>query len=206
LLNFNLKTLTFAEIQTLSLSQKVQAVEEAFSLLHQEMANFQGWSGLTCKSGCGKCCSKPDIEATVLEFLPFALHLYQTHQSEEWLGKLSTEPGKVCLFFNPTAPGLGSCSQYSHRGLICRLFGYSARTNKYGQREFVTCQTIKTEQPEAYTATVEKVRAGSDIPVMNHHYMRLHSIDPSLARDFYPINEAIRRAIETVLHYYAYRD
>jgi len=26
-----------------------------------------------------------------------------------------------------------------------------------------------------------------------------------MAREFYPINKAIRKAIETVLHYYAYR-
>jgi uncharacterized protein len=191
----------------LSLSQKVQAVEEAFSLLHQEMSSFQGWSGLTCKSGCGKCCTKPDIEATVLEFLPFANHIYETKQSDEWLEKLTGDPGDVCLFFHPgTTLGSGACSQYAHRGLICRLFGYSARTNKYAQKEFVTCKVIKTEQPETYTAIVGKVRTGSDIPVMNHHYMRLHAIDASLARDFYPINEAIKRAIETVLHYYAYRD
>jgi len=36
--------------------------------------------------------------------------------------------------------------------------------------------------------------------------MRLVAIDPQLARDFYPINTAIKLAIETVLHYYAYRD
>ena len=41
---------------------------------------------------------------------------------------------------------------------------------------------------------------------MNHYYMRLVGIDPQLARDFYPINKAIKLAIETVLHYYAYRD
>jgi uncharacterized protein len=171
------------------------------------MSSFQGWSGLTCKSGCGKCCTKPDIEATVLEFLPFANHVYETKQSDEWLEKLSGDPGNVCLFFNPgTALGSGACSQYTHRGLICRLFGYSARTNKYAQKEFVTCLVIKTEQSATYSGIVEKVRTGSDIPVMNHHYMRLHAIDPNLARDFYPINEAIRRAIETVLHYHAYRD
>jgi hypothetical protein len=35
--------------------------------------------------------------------------------------------------------------------------------------------------------------------------MQLHAIDIDLTRDFYPINKAIRKAIETVLHYYAYR-
>ena len=70
------------------LSQKVQAIEEVISLLDQEMSKFRGWSGLSCKIGCGKCCDKPDIEATVLEFLPFAYHIYHLNQSVEWLARL----------------------------------------------------------------------------------------------------------------------
>jgi len=35
--------------------------------------------------------------------------------------------------------------------------------------------------------------------------MQLHSIDMELTKDFYPINIAIGKAIEEVLHYYAYR-
>jgi Fe-S-cluster containining protein len=190
----------------LSISQKVQAVEEAFALLHQEMSAFQGWSGLGCKTGCGKCCTKPDIEATVLEFLPFAHHVYLQNSCEEWLRKLDDRADSVCLFFNPDAVGSGLCSQYTHRGLICRLFGFSARTNKYAQREFVSCQVIKAGQSQEYMAAVDRVSKGAPIPVMNHHYMRLHAIDPDLTREFHPINEAIKRAIETVLHYYAYRN
>jgi Fe-S-cluster containining protein len=190
----------------LSISQKVQAVEEAFLLLHQEMSDFQGWSGITCKTGCGKCCTKPDIEATVLEFLPFAHHVYLQNQWEEWLIKLKEHADSICVFFSATQVGSGLCTQYAHRGLICRLFGFSARTNKYAKREFVTCQTIKSEQSEKYNAVVEKIGSGSLVPVMNNHYMRLHAIDPNLGLDFYPINEAIKRAIETVLHYYAYRN
>jgi uncharacterized protein len=187
------------------LSQKVQAIEEVFALLDQEMSNFKGWSGLSCKIGCGKCCDKPDIEATVLEFLPFAHHLYLINQAYDWLAKIDGNKVDLCVIFESRGAGSGLCSEYHYRGLICRLFGFSARTNKYAQREFMSCQTIKTEQVLAYTQTVDKVMLGEFVPVMNHYYMRLHAIDRDLARDFYPINEAIRRAIETVLHYYAYR-
>jgi hypothetical protein len=41
---------------------------------------------------------------------------------------------------------------------------------------------------------------------MNQYYMQLHGIDFELTRDFYPINKAIEKAIETVLGYFAYRD
>src|SRR3954468_9346614 len=110
------------------LEEKVAAVEEVFQKLDQEIAQFQSWSTLHCKFGCGKCCFKPDIEATILEFLPFAHHLYQTKSAEAWYEKLRDADSEICLILNPTQAASGLCSSYPHRGLICRLFGYSART------------------------------------------------------------------------------
>lgn len=187
------------------MQDKVKAVEDVFQELDREIASFQQGSGLHCKWGCGKCCFKPDIEATILEFIPFAFHLYQNNQAEEWLEKLNSTDDPICLILNPTQAGAGLCSRYQHRGLICRLFGYSARTNKYGTRELVTCAIIKTEQAENYQKAAEGVSAGKPVPVMSNYYMKLHAIDFELTRDFYPINKAIQKAVEVVLQYYAYR-
>ena len=189
----------------MTLTEKVRAVEGVFNDLDAEIASFQQWSGLGCKFGCGKCCFKPDIEATALEFLPFAKHLHDSGLSQDWLNRLEETP-EICLILNPTQATQGLCSEYKHRGLICRLFGYSARTNKYGGKELVTCSIIKNEQTVAYESAGERIANGEEVPVMNQFYMRLHSIDHQLAQDFLPINEAIRRAIETVMQYYAYRD
>jgi Fe-S-cluster containining protein len=189
----------------MDLPEKILATEEAFKKLDEEIASFQSWSGLHCKFGCGKCCFKPDIEATILEFLPFANHLHQTGQAFQWLDRLNNTESSICLILNPTQSGAGLCTEYPYRGLICRLFGYSARTNKYAERELVTCQIIKSEQSENYEKAVNKIADGSGVPMMNQFYMQLHAIDIDLTRDFYPINTAIKKAIETVLHYYAYR-
>src|SRR5690349_12554142 len=129
----------------MELEEKIAAVEELFQRLDDEIAKFQSGSGLHCKFGCGKCCFKPDIEATTLEFLPFAYHLYKTNRAFEWLEKLKSSDSSLCLILNPTQNGAGLCSEYTYRGMICRLFGYSARTNKYSKPELVTCQIIKTE-------------------------------------------------------------
>ena len=188
------------------LQEKVREVEAVFAHLDLEMKSFQQWSSLGCKSGGGKCCFKADIEATVLEFLPFAHHLFEQNFAYDWLEKLKVNTGPTCAILEPTKPGAGLCSEYPYRGVICRLFGFSARTDKYGKRELVTCQVIKTEQSEVYQKTVDAIGVDASVPVMNQYYMRLHAIDGDLARDFYPINEAIKRAIETVLHYYAYRN
>jgi uncharacterized protein len=190
----------------LSILEKVQAVEAVFKELDDEISSFQQWSGLHCKFGCGKCCFKSDIEATALEFLPFAHYLYQNNIAFDWLEKLKEIDSPLCLILNPVSQSAGLCSEYQYRGLICRLFGYSARTNKYGSKELVTCQLIKIEQSDSFINAQKEIETGKSLPVMSQYYMKLHSIDQQLAQDFYPINIAIKRAIETVLHYYAYRN
>ena len=77
--------------------------------------------------------------------------------------------------------------------------------NKYEKKELVTCQLIKTEQQSFFKQAEEKIEQGLTVPIMSEYYMRLASIDFNLSREFYPINVAIRKAIEYVLSYYAYR-
>ncbi|HEX6223960.1 MAG TPA: YkgJ family cysteine cluster protein [Chryseolinea sp.] len=189
----------------MDLLEKIKAVEDEFRMLDREISAFQSWSGLGCKAGCGKCCFKADIEATVLEFLPFAQHLYAQDLAFAWLEKIKTTDSSLCSILNPLQGGVGMCSQYHHRGLICRLFGFSARTNKYGKKELVTCNIIREETSENFNAAVEKIDAGAEIPLMSNFSMRLHAIDFELTKEFFPINEAIKRAIEVILHYHAYR-
>lgn len=195
----------FPYLCQVELPARIKEVEIVFGQLDEEIQNFQQSSTLHCKSGCGKCCFKADIESTILEFLPFANHLYQQGKAEEWYDKLKNSDSTICLILNPTQAGAGLCSEYPHRGLICRLFGYSARTNKYGAKELVTCQIIKAEQAASYEATQKKIAENLGVPVMSDYYMKLHAIDFELTRDFYPINRAIQKAIEIVMQHYAYQ-
>jgi Fe-S-cluster containining protein len=190
----------------MELPEVAQKVEAAFAELDAQIAVFQSATSLHCKWGCGKCCFKPDLEATVLEFLPFALYQYRTNQAWAWLEKIQQQEVGLCPILNPTQAGAGLCSEYAQRGLICRLFGYSARLNKHREKELVTCAIIKTEQTESFEQAAQRVRAELPVPVMSDFYMRLHAIDPDLGREFFPIRQAIKRALETVLHYYAYRE
>jgi Fe-S-cluster containining protein len=187
----------------MTLEEKVEAVQIVFERLDQEIGVFQRCTGLHCPAGCGKCCFKPDIEATVLEFLPFARHLYNTGEAMAWLEK--DDEQVVCHILNPAQPGQGLCSSYPHRGLICRLFGYAARTSKYGRPELVTCAVIKQEG--SFPQVRMRIEKGElAVPLMSAYYMQLYAIDMELARSFYPINQAIRRALEVVVQYYAYRE
>ncbi|MCX7636538.1 MAG: YkgJ family cysteine cluster protein [Cyclobacteriaceae bacterium] len=188
----------------MTLPEKIEAVERLFVELDERIAHFQQKSGLFCPPGCGKCCLKPDIEATVLEFLPFAWHMYKAGTAEMWYEKVKSVNDAICVILNPQQQGQGWCSQYPYRGLICRLFGYSARHNKYGGPELITCSIIRDES--SYSGTVKAVEEGSmEVPYMRNYYMQLQGIDPVLSAERLPINQAIARAMESVMAYMAYR-
>jgi len=193
-------------IYFLMILEKVKAVESVFEQLDVEIASFKAWSGISCPTGCGRCCYKPDIEATILELLPFALHLYTHGLTDAWLDKVSTSSSTVCVIFNAGTAGSGNCTEYRHRALVCRLFGYAARTNKYGRSELMSCVVIKTEQKQPFLEASEKVVLGENVPFLARYYMQLRSIDFDLSREYFPINVAIKKAIEVILHYYAYRE
>lgn len=192
-------------ICTMRLELLAAEVQEVFDQLDASITEFKQATTLHCKAGCWKCCHKADIEATPLEFLPLAMHLYKQGLAEEWLLRLESDSSPYCTVLSPGSLASGKCSEYPHRGLICRLFGYSARKNKHGRKELVTCTIIKTEQTEPYQKAQEEIDGGFPVPVMSHYYTRLVNLDASLAGELLPINAAIRKAIETVLQYYSYQ-
>jgi Fe-S-cluster containining protein len=190
----------------MSIRRKVRSVEVIFRDLEQKIEAFKKDTQLHCVAGCGFCCTKPDIEATVIEFLPLAFHYFMTNQAEEKLAQLKENPEPVCIVFQQGHhKDAGFCTSYRHRGLICRLFGFSARKTKYGEPEFSTCKKIKQTQPEKYIDAYLKVKNGVRVPYMGQYYLRLLKVDFEEAQKLYPVNIAIQKAIEKVLAYYSYR-
>ncbi len=191
-----------------SLPEKSKAVSDVFRALDEAIAEFQGVSGMDCFFGCGQCCTKPDIEASILEFLPLAIQHYEEGNAEQMFDLLSEETtDSICVNFKSHAnqEDRGRCTQYTNRGLICRLFGYSARVDKYGQNELITCTRIKQESPEAYQKGADHVKTGGEVPVMSNYYRQLQAIDFELANMRLPINEAMLESLKIVMAYYAYR-
>ena len=183
----------------------MRAVERVFQRLETEMKFFVEESGISCPASCGACCSHPDIEASPLEFLPYALFIYDSGKSTEFLEELKTRNPSICVLFRPgLLPGQGKCDSYRHRGLICRLFGYSARRNRLGSTELVTCAVIKNGQGEQLQEVKHRIESGMRVPMMNDYYHRLSAIDASLAT-LHPINTSMQLALEYVMHYYGYR-
>ena len=190
----------------MSIERRVQLVESLFNKLEQESIQFNKSSGIRCVSGCGKCCTSPSIEASPLEFLPWAFHLFLNGEAEKTLAILNTRKSSTCFIYKPLSiVNHGRCSTYKYRGLICRLFGFAANTDKYGNLRLATCKIIKEGQADQYNTISEAITNGVYIPVFTEYYMQLNQIDFNLGNIILPVNKALKMALEEVLQYYAYR-
>lgn len=192
----------------MSIESKVRFVELLFDRLENEITDFKSQTNLHCLSSCGKCCTKPDIDASPLEFLPWAFYLFLNGKAEFMLNALNKKKITNCHLYQPLtlidSPS-GSCGNYRYRGLICRLFGYAASRDKFGELKLATCKIIKENQQENFNNTEEAIGKGLYVPIFTDYYMNLTQIDFRLGTTMLPINEALKVAIEEVLHYYAYR-
>ena len=192
----------------MTIEQKVRQVEEIFHRLDKEITAFKTETSLHCLTGCGQCCSKPNIDASPLEFLPWAFHLFLNGLAEETLLELNNSSISNCHIYRPLSlleEHNGSCNNYHYRGLICRLFGNAASRDKYGKLRLATCKIIKEDQLENFNNTEEAISKGLYVPIFTDYYMQLAQIDYRMGTTLLPINEALKIAIEEVLHYYAYR-
>ncbi|MEP6929225.1 MAG: YkgJ family cysteine cluster protein, partial [Flavobacterium sp.] len=137
-----------------------------------------------------------------------AFHLFLNGKAEETLKELSNTSVKNCFLYRSLSVleyHKGSCSNYRYRGLICRLFGYAANNDKFGKLRLATCKIIKEEQHDNFNKAEVVINRGTNIPIFTDYYMRLAQIDLRMGVHLLRINEALKIAIEEVLHYYAYR-
>ncbi len=192
----------------MSIQRRVRSVGVLYDQLEKEIAQFQSHTKLHCIAGCGKCCTKPDVEASPLEFLPWAYHIFLEGMAMDVLGEIKKKPTATCHLYRSLTlldSAKGSCGDYPHRGLICRLFGYAAGRDKLGQLRLATCTIIKENQQEDFQLTALAINSGLSIPIFSEYYQKLANIDFRLGNQIVPINMALQMALEEVLHYYAYR-
>ncbi len=193
----------------MNLFQKSQAVKEVFQELEEEAKKFHEEGGMGCLTGCGFCCANPKVPASPLEFLPLAFDLYEKGIADDIAHQLAMQddPG-ICVVYRATSEdgSKGFCGNYANRGLICRLFGASARRNsKSGKKELITCKLLKAQKSEAFQDVSQKINEELDIPMAPSYYTRLSDIDEYLNQQ-YPVNQAILMALELVLRYKYYQE
>lgn len=180
------------------LSRRVEAV---YGEMAETFSSYQQNSGLSCRSGCGECCTQPTIEATVLEMLPLALHLFDQGKAEQTLTQLE-ELLEVssCFFYQRLSfdGKQGQCSVYQQRPSICRVFGVAGYRDKLGKASLSVCKIIKSDKTEKYQQHL--IMLGEQPPpMMMSAKEQVNELDYSLGSKHYPINEAMRLALEKVL-------
>lgn len=185
------------------LSQKVMEVYEE---LDEEIDRFKYETGAKCIENCGNCCNKKDVEDTVLSFIPLALDLWHKGEADYWLTKLEKKgEDTTCVFFKRDEKDIknGRCMIYQKRGLICRLFGFAGNKGKNGEKVYPACSVLKKEQPLLVETIKNAINSGAFIPLMTDYAMKMAGIDSNLGYQRYPINEAVKYAIEKVgMQYY----
>lgn len=179
------------------LSQQVQAV---MAEIGQDYAKYQQDRGLFCRSGCGECCQHPGIEATVLEMLPLAFRLIAEQRADQVLNDLAEREDARCYFYQSHSEDRkqGQCSVYQQRPGICRFFGAAGTTGKAGEYQLSTCRNIKTDHPVAYAETLIALESDPP-PLIRHGQEQIRQLDPELASNPMPLNQALATALEKVL-------
>ncbi len=169
--------------------------------IDQKTARLQLALGLRCPPLCGSCCDNPKVEATVLEALPLAEEVYRRKEEETMFFVLEEKGNQgdfKCALYraNPGFPENGWCSYYEFRPLVCRLFGFAFRRNKFGNLEYSACKVIKQRSPEAVHRAEIGVSEGLDVPVYQDSFMRIASMDSAIGYRRLPINLALKEALE----------
>jgi Fe-S-cluster containining protein len=180
----------------------IPVIGELFSRLEAETSAFAGASGLRCPDGCGACCESPNVYTSVVELEPLAQELVARGEAEAALDRAAQAAGAgpgPCVFYASHGPGLGRCTVYALRPMICRLFGFAAVRNKQGQPELAGCRVHKAAQPEVMEHARAMVAGGQPVPMMTDWQQQAAELGTSATGALVPINQAIQQALERAL-------
>lgn len=178
--------------------------EFAFNLqkVYAEMADtfsaYQSGTKLTCPPGCGRCCTNPEIEASVLEMIPFALKIYDEGQLEEWIQKLEERENPQCILLETDESGKTKCRSYLERPSVCRIFGVAGTLNKHNEVTHSICKLLKE-------LNADLPKPSENTPLIPHWSAKLSALDPELMKNQMPINQAIKAALEKIAFYTQYQ-
>jgi Fe-S-cluster containining protein len=180
----------------MKLEDLCQHISEHYRLMSEAFGSAQTSAGLRCPTDCGKCCTTPTIEASVMEMLPMALELFHQGEAEEMLTELGTRDLSTCVLLERfTADGArGWCRMYAQRPSVCRMFGVGAVLRKDDERELSLCRELRT----LFTSEVARIDK-AQMPLMSEWGLRGLQIHPDFLRERRPISIALCMALEKVL-------
>jgi uncharacterized protein len=167
--------------------ERMTALGTLYAEADDAVAAAKRHSTVSCPKGCGTCCEgfSPNILPIEGEFAA----LYMVFIQPELLSVLDAiRSGESCLFYSREPRHGGHCSIYPARPLICRLFGFSSGTEKFGGSRFIRCRHI------AVDGEIDE----NVFPKMRDFSMLLQTFEGSGRGGGIPISEAVRNGREKV--------
>lgn len=186
-----------------------ESITREFAAISKTFQAFQHASQLDCLNGCAKCCFKPDIYCSPIELLPMALDLLKRGEAQAMYEKCLEKQDDRCMFLNASDEEkfLGKCDEYTHRPLICRTFGVSARHGKNNSVEFSVCQVLRKEKSEELAKILEQHYSSADeLPFIDTGKSKLITLDPRFLEEERTINQSLKIILEKVLLYASYAE
>lgn len=175
---------------------------ELYHELDREIARFKETAALNCPEFCSKCCTvaEEQIEVSLFECLPLSLHLWGCGEGDFCLQRIARGENDLCVLYTPGGSPLPAwgCAHYAWRPLLCRLFGFSSVLDKQGRPRMVLCRTIKEGDPHAESRINQQIAGGLESIIIPYWAEKASSLNPGLGRKRYPINQALKLALEKV--------
>ncbi len=189
----------------MNIRETVNNLQKFYEEMASTFSDYQASTGLACLSGCGRCCVNPDVEASVLEMLPFALKIYDQGLLNEWLIKLENPATDYCVLFQGESSGKGKCGHYLERPSVCRMFGVAGYADKNNQAVLSICKYIRENEPEKASEKQKNLDRKS-VPMMSEWVSQIcHLGEPAIQRRV-PINNAIKQALEKIALFAQYQE
>lgn len=173
---------------------------DIYRLLDAAVAAFAKRTSLSCPQGCGHCCLSEKVEATILECIPLAFHLFRTSQADDVLQRLAeNRDNNRCILYRPecTQAGNGGCSGYGLRVVVCRLFGFAGNLDPDGLARLALCQVMKAMVGSEQVAIIAENRLPA-MPLFAEAGLRITALHPGLGTTRMPINAALWQALMKV--------
>lgn len=174
----------------------VTRVRDLYDDMEVRFSSFRRTTGIDCPSACGLCCMYPRVETTVLEFLPLAKKLWDNGTAFDAYRAIEPDETICALRGRDEGHIRGMCTEYAHRGFICRTFGYQLVRRESGPK-LGSCRILEQTHAERI-ASLTATELMRDLPFAQDLRDRFRSISPALTENKSPINKSIRRAIELV--------
>ena len=183
-------------------SRLIGSVRDIFAVVDSTTAEFQQKTGLSCISGCGRCCLSPNVEVFVSDMLPLAAYYFEVGIEDSIYEKLQSAADSRCILYRPSSndPSKGLCSAYLFRPSLCRLFGFSAvHSRDRASIQLSTCQTIKVHQSDAVKKAESLLQEGEEGPHIRDFTLRIELLAPgTVYSESLPINRALQLALEKI--------